>query len=145
MINYDADVLSTVKKNGKTKTLLIEVNPSTIMYDMKDYTADYVKHYMKMTGKTKEDTANDMQVCRNTLTNLFDPDKGISWSILITILSFLLGSDCPAPNNRFIKWYTTGSLPDPHVTSCENCDYYKIVQDFLSRALYIQPGSHTVY
>lgn len=148
MIKHNADVLSTFKKDGKTKKMLIEVNPSTIMYDMKDYTADYVKQYMKLTGKNKEDAANDMKVSRNTLTNLFDPDKGISWSILITILSFLLGSDCPAPNNRIVKWYSQSSpdsLPGPPAASCENCDYYKTVQEFLSKALYIKTGSHTVY
>lgn len=118
MDNFDAII--NVKEDNKSTAMLLHISdPFEIQKEFKRYTSRYIKNFLEDNDITREVAAQMMKVAKNTLSNIDDPDKGISWNTLISVFSFLLNSDCPKPESEFITWYEVN--PQGFTSKSETC------------------------
>ena len=82
-----------------------------------------------MEKKSIGEAANNLPVARNTLDRLIKDHKSLSWGCYKDILSALLQSDCPYPENDHISICEEEPLPYEATRNCSKCKYFKYFQE----------------
>lgn len=110
--------------------IVMHFESGNFTYDLMTFLSDFVKLYMNtLKRKSIGEAANNLTVARNTLDRLVNDHKSLSWGCYKEILSALLQSDCPYPENDHISICEEESLPYETSGHCSKCKYFNYFQE----------------
>lgn len=117
---------------------------------IKSFADAYIRNYLTLFEASPQALASKTDLSTNTIKNMmYNHDVNTSLATITRILSFLVSSGCPAPDNRFITLHkadnlleNTGPVSDCSLSgNCEDCALYLFSKKQLQELPILLAGS----